>query len=239
MRSGCARVRGGKACREAGLRRGLNNMTLLIGTVPERLLAVHFPKASGSSLQVQFAQYFGDRLLLDYSHDPITESAHETADFPTDKQMVFGHFRARRYATADAFRLTFLRHPVDNLISIYYYWLSVPEPSNAIHARFLRERPTIFEFARFAGIQTLMSESYFGGFDMGRFDFNENRDADIARLSAAIGLQLTAEVYQNRTGQSEERQALQGNPTAQRILAEMLRQDVSFYEKQRQGSASF
>jgi hypothetical protein len=39
--------------------------------------------------------------------------------------------------------MTFLRHPVDNLISIYFFWRALPEPGHALHARFLRERPSI------------------------------------------------------------------------------------------------
>jgi hypothetical protein len=216
---------------------------LTTGAAPERILAVHFPKASGSSLQVQFVQHFGDRVLVDYSHDPITEAGQEIAAFPADKQMVFGHFSPRRYAAADAFRLTFLRHPVDNLLSIYYYWRSLPEPGNPTHARFLREVPSVLEFARYPGIQRLMSETYFGGVDMVRFDFigfYENRAADIVRLSAAIGVPLTAEVHQNRTGHSAERQALEEDTAVRGKLTNLLRDDVAFYEAQRKKvSAAF
>jgi hypothetical protein len=217
--------------------------TSITGAVPERILAVHFPKASGSSLQVQFVQCLGDRVLVDYSHDPMTEAGQEAASFPADKQMVFGHFSPRRYATTDAFRLTFLRHPVDNLISIYYYWRSLPEPGNPTHARFLRELPSIFEFALYPGIQRLMSETYFGGVDMRRFDFigfYENRAADIARLSACIGLKLTSSVHTNRTLHSAERVALENDYQAQSRLAGLLRDDLGFYDRERKKvSASF
>ena len=50
-----------------------------------------------------------------------------------------------RYSSA--FRFTFLREPVDNLISIYYFWLTYPFDGYPAHRRFLDERPTIFEFA--------------------------------------------------------------------------------------------
>ena len=166
----------------------------------------------------------------------MTEAGREQAEFPAGRQMVFGHFAPRRFGSVSAYRLTFLRQPVDNLSSIYYYWLGLTEPGNATHARFLRERPSIFEFAAYPGIARLMSETYFGGFDMRRFDFigfYENRDADIARLSASIGLQLMPEVHQNRTEPDAGRLELEADATAQRRLTGLLAADVAFYDRMR------
>lgn len=207
---------------------------------PARVVSVHFPKAAGSSLHVQFVKLLGGRLALDYmhdfTHDPLTSAGRETAEFPKGKRIVHGHFRAQRFASANAYWMTFLRHPVDNLISIYFYWRALPEPGHTLHARFLRERPSIVEFATYPGITSLMSETYFGGFDMSRFDFigfYENRDVDIPRLAKDLGLPLAADVHENRTKGSIERIELEADVSARRRLTDLLAADVDFYERLR------
>ena len=139
----------------------------------QSIVSVHFPKAGGSSLRTQLQSAFGAALLLDYSHDPLGQAGNYVADsLPPSVQMVHGHFRATRYAgVRDAAMITFLRNPIDCLLSVYYFWLDYPRNENSVHGRFLDERPTIIEFARWSLLQRLMSATYFGGFDMNRFSF--------------------------------------------------------------------
>jgi hypothetical protein len=123
--------------------------------MPPRVISVHFPKAAGSSLWAQFARLLGDKAALDITHDPFTLAGSESAEFPVEKALVHGHFRAGRYESTDAYWMTFLRHPVDNLISIYFYWKSLKEPGHSLHARFLVEAPSILEFAWRSGFSRL------------------------------------------------------------------------------------
>jgi hypothetical protein len=201
----------------------------------KRIVSVHFPKAAGFSLKVQFIKLLGAKETLDYDHDPLTPAGMETADFPEGKTLVMGHFRAQRYASSDAFWMTFLRHPVDNMISTYFFWKGLPV-SNDLHARFLREQPTILEFASYPGFKALMSETYFGGFDMNRFDFigfYESRKSDIPRLAKALKLPLVASVHENRTSESDERLEAESDCSLQRNLTDLLAEDVAFYERLR------
>lgn len=177
----------------------------------------------------------GDKVVLDYDHDPLTPAGMETADFPDGKTLVMGHFRAQRYASANAFWMTFLRHPVDNLISIYFFWKVLPE-AHGLHARFLREQPSILGFATYPGFKALMSETYFGGFDMDRFNFigfYENRDSDIPRLAKALNLPLVTSVHENKTSESAERLEVESDVSIRRKLTDLLAADVTFYERLR------
>jgi hypothetical protein len=199
------------------------------------IVSVHFPKAAGSSLKKQFVELLGDKVVLDYNHDPLIYAGSETADFPEGKTLVMGHFRAQRYASVNAYLMTFLRHPVNNLISFYYFWKAIPE-SHAFHARFLREQPSILEFAMYPGITNLMCESYFGGCDMSRFNFlgfYENRNSDFPRLAKDLDLPLSSAVHENRTNPSSERLDVEGDVSIQRRLTDLLAADVAFYERQR------
>jgi hypothetical protein len=202
-------------------------------------IAVHFPKAAGTSLLAQLDAQLGDRLERDYDHRPLGPRAHDIADgLPAGKTSVYGHFRPGRYdAIRDVVRFTILREPVDALISTYFYWQTIGPHGNLVHDRFQLEQPTIEAFARYPGIHRLMSETYFGGYDMRRFDFigfYDTRAHDLHRLGALLGLDLRPDVTLNRAEQvAVERTELQNDAKRLRALADILAEDVRFYEQVR------
>ncbi|SFK29096.1 hypothetical protein SAMN04488125_101122 [Methylorubrum salsuginis] len=104
--------------------------------------------------------------------------------------------------------ITFLREPVDNLVSIYFFWRNFKRPKNVLHARFLAGRPSLVDFARYPKIRQLMSQTYFGNIDLQRFSFigfHETREADMPRLSNLIGLPPDSSFYLNKTAESTDR----------------------------------
>src|SRR5258706_13066569 len=98
------------------------------------IVSVHFPKAAGSSLKAAWVQAFGEERVLDlYTDNPADERSgvHLDPDYRVRDQaglrptidVVHGHFRPHRYGHLnDATFVTFLRHPVDNLLSIWGFW---------------------------------------------------------------------------------------------------------------------
>jgi hypothetical protein len=207
---------------------------------PPRIISIHVPKTAGSSLHSQFVALFGDRVALDIAHDPFTAAGQQKGTYPDGKAVLHGHFAARRYEAENAFWLTFLRNPIDNLISIYFYWKSIHTPAQELHRRFLTERPTIVELAKYNGLQRLFSETYFGGFDMRRFSFvgfHESRDRDIPWLGSQIGLPLRSEVHINASDDCDERQSMTNNAQIRSELASILSDDMRFYEGERHRAA--
>jgi hypothetical protein len=204
------------------------------------LVSVHFPKAAGSTLASALKGHFGDALAFDYSHDPVNPD-HILSEPPAHCvgiRAVHGHFRGDRYEEQrNAFRFTFLREPVENLISIYYYWRSHPTHGNPTHDLFLREQPTIVDFAAHCWpIRRLMSMSYFGGVDIRTFDFvgfYETRIRDLARLSSQIGVSFPPHVHSNPTAPHQDRQLLLSDKIALSTLRSVLADDVAFYESAR------
>lgn len=212
-------------------------------TVRLEVVSVHFPKAAGTSLAKDLRAHFGEALALDYDHDPVNPD-HRLSDapmLPAGTRAVHGHFRGDRYRDCrPAFRLTFLREPVSNLVSIYYFWRSFPVHGNPTHDRFVAEQPSIIDFARYCWpIRRLMSMSYFGGIDMVCFDFigfYETRERDVARLSTLLGAPFSSDLYVNRTNDAEgdDRQALMEDAATLATLRSLLADDVAFYEAARQ-----
>jgi hypothetical protein len=203
------------------------------------IISIHFPKAGGTSLRKQLGVHFCSTLMLDFDHDPLGPHGRETADvLPEGIRLVHGHFRASRHAGIhNAFRFTFLRHPITNLMSIYYYWLDQPEHGNPVHTAFLAERPALDAFATFGPFRTLMSEAYFGGFDMKRLDFvgfHESRAKDVQRLGGLLGVPLDAELHVNRTeGHWEDRNRATKDEKMMGRVEAALKADIDFYEDQR------
>jgi hypothetical protein len=198
-------------------------------------VSVHFPKAGGFSLKIQLERMLGQSLLLDYTHDPLGPHAMEEVDeLPPGCEMVHGHFRASRYSKLkNRFLFTFLRNPIDNLFSIYFFWRDYMNKDNPWHEKFMVEKPSIVEFAKYGPLQRLMSDSYFGGFDVTSFDFvgfHETRRDDYLKLGCLINLPLSGEIHTNRTeGGQEERAKLMSSQKIMCELVDLLADDLNFY----------
>ena len=201
-----------------------------------KIISVHLPKAGGSSLKHQLEVLFGSRLLLDYGAPPLACDAEIRVDaLPPGIDVVHGHFHAARYnAIPDAFRFTFLRHPVQNLISIYFFWLQYPPSGVFWHEKFLREKPSLLQFADYAPLTRLLTVSYFGGFDMRMMDFvgfHEHRADDLKNLGSMIGHKIEDDVYVNKTPFSGIREEMMSDGRLLTQLEDILREDVSFFEE--------
>jgi hypothetical protein len=203
-----------------------------------KYISIHFPKAGGSSLLEQLKGQLGPDLLLDYDHDPVASNRVQAAEhLPVQASVVHGHFHASRYdAIANAVRFTFLRDPVENLISIYFFWRQLHRQGHPWHDRFLDEKPSIERFATYRPLQRLGSETYFGGYDMKRLDFigfHETRDRDLPRLGDILGLRLNSDQHSNKTPESEERSTLLADRRRMGVVRSLLVDDIRFYERHR------
>jgi hypothetical protein len=150
---------------------------------------------------------------------------------------VCGHFHGDRFAAhQNAFRFTFLREPVDNLISIFYFWRTFPPSGYPAHERFLAEHPSIFEFAQYPEMRLLASVGYFSGIGIGELDFvgfYERRTQDLATLARLLGIKLESGIYLNRTDRrfDSERSELKADAAAIARLGCLLADDVEFYRQ--------
>jgi hypothetical protein len=222
-----------------------------IGQMEDRLIiSVHFPKAAGTSLAEGLQAHFGERLLRDYETDPVDPlhprriAPHlypmEPVDLPTSVRAVHGHFHVNKYSLVrHAFRITFLREPIENLLSIYYFWRKYQtDNGHATFQLFKKILPTLFEFAEFPSIKRLMSQTYFGDVPMSVFDFigfYDRRDRDLARLEDLLGITLP-QVHANRMSddQRESRNSIMNDGKAIEQLRQSLAEDCAFYDRIRQ-----
>jgi hypothetical protein len=148
---------------------------------------------------------------------------------------VHGHFPASRFAALrPRFTFTFLREPIDNLVSIYFYWQTLAPADHRLHRRFHAERPSLTAFARYPGIGAMIG-CYFdqGGLESLDFvGFYERRSADLARLSALTGIAFDAARHANPTNPlfAAERAALKHDRLQMDDLREILAGDIAAYD---------
>ena len=130
-----------------------------------------------------------------------------------------------------------LREPVDNLISVYYYWKHLISTGYRAHALFefvKDQRLSLLETAEIPSLRRLTSGTYFGGYDMRRFDVigtHDNRAAFINAVSSLIGVPLSADIRENVTPSSEERDNVRADAKVIAKLRDLLQDDIRFFDE--------
>lgn len=219
----------------------------------QTIISVHTPKVAGTSFLHQLKQIYGEhQLLLDYQDDPtnplsiinIDPNFYETTPIRTISpyKIVHGHFHPEKYSKLDnAFRMTFLRHPIDNILSIYNFW-SAHENSFWDHPIFKYFKDANLSLPRFAmipQIRYLYTQTYFGGFDMCQFDFigdYTQYNQELSRLGRALEISFDLSVRQNITNDYLKSTSATGthrhtlDEPEYALLAQILKKDIEFYE---------
>jgi len=213
------------------------------------LVSVHFPKASGTSFRAALVAALGAAAVgFDYQDDPADPAspyrlipAAFLARRPTTMgafRAVHGHFPIAKYDLVEpAIRVVMLRDPVATMISIYCYWqhlASRGETGHALFEMFKRVQPGICELAASPLLRVLMSETYFGGVDMGRFDVIGDY-ADQAgyyrAVSTLFGVILRPAFTENTGADRVQRDRLLNDGKITAGLRDVLAQDIRFFER--------
>lgn len=200
-------------------------------------------------LELWKSAYGDDRVLMDYEDPPVNPCANYLLDavrwnklrphvFPENLNVIHGHFKPNKYdLLRDVFRFTMLRHPVENLISIYCYWKKIKPQPNVVHRYFLGQNLDIIGLARLSIMQNLYNDTYFGGWDMGLLDFigrHENRTEDLKQLGRILNVKLDTKLHLNATepgGIDPVRCEIESNFKIMNQLEDLLSADIRFYEK--------
>jgi hypothetical protein len=214
------------------------------------VVSVHFPKAGGTSLGNLFRQWYGTAAVRDEAvDDPVDPCARinldphgylsqtERLDLDPTVAVVHGHFHPSKYRSAEkACWITFLRHPIDNLVSIHFFWKKYPR-AHGLHAYFLDQELDLLQTARLPSLRHLMTRVYFRDVDMARFDFvglQEDFEKDCLGVADLLGKPRTPPERANPNafpGYIEHKERIANDRRLMGELESLLRDDIDFYER--------
>jgi hypothetical protein len=188
----------------------------------EMIISVHFPKTAGTSFGVALETRFGPAFLRDYADFPINTHEYERnkaalqaalsnaeRDF-TGVECIHGHFLPVKYlllATKREVRfVTWMRHPVERVLSHYYFWRRSYDPETApiLHRKVIEENWTLEQFCLSPQMKDLY-EKFLWGFSIETFDFigiTEFYDDDFTYFSKRY-LGLNIEIKRLNMGDKE------------------------------------
>jgi|SRR5690606_26000524 len=220
-------------------------------------ISVHTPKTGGSSVIAALSEAFGNEYILgDYADDPanpISRASIDPSYFTKNPirslgkyKVVHGHFPAFKYkAVEGAFRMTFLRDPVENLVSIHHYWMSLEASpaENPIQSYCRDNQLSVIDLAEIPALRYLYSKTYFGMDELRSFDFVGNYscyNAELERLESRIGIPINKNIWINKTSEVDKSgrnlTMRQHNQSDKQLLAELsrlLKEDIDLYETYR------
>ncbi len=218
------------------------------------LISVHTPKCGGISLLSALKGTYGRGLFQDYQDFPASPTARMHLDpdgflqdalasgYPwlAGKQAVHGHFWLRKYdRLTNAARITFLRHPVDRIISLYFYWRSVQDPDHPMVRYIAQHQPDIAAFANMEWIRADLTRRFFRNVTPADFDFigfHEEMGEGISRLSRLLGRDLAMPVQNinDFPAYADEVARIKGDPALMARLEAAAAEEMRFYSAARE-----
>ncbi len=151
------------------------------------LISVHIPKTAGSTFGQVLGTAFQGKVFFDYGKQyEITDGCKpgpgirlrrrfERLRYRSqrpDDQCIHGHFEASKYRREypDAKLVTWVRDPVERVVSHYCYWRRNPRLPHSLCRRMNRENWSLEAFAEVAPMRNLMNR-YINGIDLEEFTF--------------------------------------------------------------------
>ena len=207
------------------------------------LISVHIPKTAGTAFRDLLSRRFGDRLLTDYSDRPLSHgtpvrwlrAAHGAWRAKTRLQgyeAVHGHFLAFKYSHVDAPMVTWLRDPVQRMVSRYQHYLRDVAEGRPLQAvRGLRPGLRLDDFIELSRYHNTYAK-YFVGVPRSRLSwvgFTEDVPGSLQRLHRTLAIDLGPALVANRNPlRGDQPYAL--TPALEARIRKLNRADVAFWE---------
>ncbi len=172
------------------------------------LISIHMPKTAGLSFRATLEEHFGDGFLPDYEDFPLAHPPFERHDLAlqyskgvTGRDLsrvncIHGHFLPVKYLlladTRPCHFVTWLRNPVERLVSHYHYWQRTYDPASdrtsSLHSRVVEEGWTLEDFCLAPELRNVYTQ-FLWAFPLQHLDFlgiTEHFDEDLRYFSTVF-----------------------------------------------------
>ncbi|MEZ5293359.1 MAG: hypothetical protein R2745_19915 [Vicinamibacterales bacterium] len=213
------------------------------------IVSVHMPKTAGRSFEAALRRRFGAAILEDYGTYPLNTPpgvrqraaieaclAHASQAFD-GIDCIHGHFLPIRYLLLASARpvtfVTWLRHPVQRVLSHYHYWHRAYDPATAppLHRRVVEEQWSLERFCLSDEMRNVYAQ-FLWGFPIDNFDFvgiTEHYDDDLAYFARRyLEIEIPSERVNAVLAPGEGHQV---DPDLERRIAACHARDMALYER--------
>jgi len=215
------------------------------------LVSLHLPKTAGTSFGAALDAHFGGALLRDYgdlplntpaivrNHLALQASLDIAGGFPDSTACVHGHFLPVKYLLLAAHRelrfMTWMRHPVERLVSHYAFWRRNPPPSpaHALHWRMHAEDWSLETFCLAPELRDVYTQ-FLWGFPLETFDFigiTEHYEADFEMFSRRYMGSASAPMRLNVGAAGERGASLQVHAELRQRIEAFHARDMALYDR--------
>jgi hypothetical protein len=198
------------------------------------IVSIHVPKCAGTSFRRILTEICGARIWFNYGTIFSRDQARAEL-VPPGTRFIHGHFLADAFdgLFPDRRLLTWVRHPVDRLVSNYHHFLRSPDMRDdccrALHERRLSLR-------QFADLEWMQNETsrYLANKPVGDFSFvgiAERFDESVGRFCQAFGFRSPARIPRENLNPERKGERYDLAPGDFAHIAERNAADLAWYEE--------
>ena len=210
------------------------------------IISVHIRKAAGSSFRESLKKYYGDRLLLDYGDEigcnnftslnkrkQNRKKMYRLKDNIVENySIIHGHFYADKYTILNAKLeyVTFLRNPVERVLSNYFYLKRNPKRKNADAEIIHKHGYSLEQYIREPDTQNLQC-TFLSTMSLEKFKFVgvvEEYSRSINTFNKIFGVKLSTEEFENVN--LERKQQYDVSKNIIKLIERYNQKDIELYE---------
>ncbi|MEG5036260.1 DUF4214 domain-containing protein [Microcoleus sp. AT3-D2] len=141
----------------------------ILGLPGLEIMSYHIPKTAGTTFFIALTQVYGLDKIAGFLDESL--AVREGVD-PQTIKVIHGHVPSRRYfCPAQVKEIIWLRDPILRLISLYFFWKSLPRTEDESLHNYVQEKNLdLVEFAKIPQLRNEMSQ-YVGGRNLTDFYF--------------------------------------------------------------------
>jgi len=204
------------------------------------LLSIHIPKTAGRTFQKILCAQYGIDGVLSLNHHYLDNQGEKLTDYPTEAYpVIHGHLSYKQISAvgnAHSKYITWLRHPVDRVLSNYHYYAVVD------FQRRKKQRPN----AKLIDIETFIKRplrqnkmsTYLEGINLEGFffiGFQSQFESDLKKLGSKLNWSLDSHLLKLRVNDNQKAKQAAPGPSEELIakIREYNYKDLVLYEKAR------